>query len=170
MVKPELAERYCNIYFPSKEDKIRWEKIAEDKHVPLSRFVYETVEASLAGETGTPRYEMVKELAQLREENRKQREELKLKTLVLEKYETELFKLKHKAFSEPKEFEGMRRYSEELVAILRPGRIVNGNEILRELSVDPKDSESVKLVSNQLENLQGFGLVKETSSGWKWIG
>jgi hypothetical protein len=170
MVKPELAERYCNIYFPSKEDKNRWEGVAEEKGVPLSRFVYETVEASLAGETGTPRYEMVKELAQLREENRKQREELKLKTLVLEKYETELFKLKHEAFSEPKEFDGLRRYSEELVAILKRGRIASGNEILRELSIDPKDSESVKLVSNQLENLQGFGLVKETSSGWKWLG
>ena len=118
----------------------------------------------------TTRYEMVKELAQLREENRKQREELKLKTLVLEKYETELFKLKHEAFSEPKEFDGLRRYSEELVAILKRGRIANGHDILRELSIDPKDSESVKLVSNQLENLQSFGLVKETSSGWKWIG
>jgi hypothetical protein len=113
---------------------------------------------------------MVKELAQLREENRKQREEFKLKTLVLEKYETELFKLKHEAFSEPKEFDGLRRYSEDLVAILKRGRIVSGHEILRELAIDPKDSESVKLVSNQLENLQGFGLVKETSSGWQWIG
>jgi hypothetical protein len=170
MVKPELAERYCNIYFPSKEDKNRWEKIADKKGVPLSRFVYETVEDSLAKETDAPRYEIVKELAQLREENRKQRDELKLKTLVLEKYETELFKLRHEAFSQPKEFDGIRRYSEELMAILRLGRIVNGNEILKELSIDPKDSESVKLVSNQLENLQGFGLVKETSAGWKWIG
>lgn len=170
MVKPELTERYCNIYFPSKDDKKRWEKVAKKYGVPMSRFVYETVEASLAGETSTPRYEMVKELAQLREENRMQREELKLKTLVLEKYETELFKLKHEAFSELKDFQGMRRYSKDLVALLRPGRIVGGNEILRGLSVDPKDSESVKLVSNQLENLKDFGLVKETSSGWKWIG
>ena len=113
---------------------------------------------------------MVKELEQLREENRKQREELKLKTLVLEKYETELFKLKHKAFSKPKEFDGVRLYSEELVEILKRGRIVNGHEILKDLSIDPEDSESVKLVSNQLENLQGFGLIKETANGWKWTG
>jgi hypothetical protein len=170
MVKPELAERYCNIYFPSKEDKHRWEKVAEEKGVPLSRFVYETIEDSLAGETDAPRYEMVKELEQLREENRKQREELKLKTLVLEKYETDLFKLKHEAFSKPAEFDGVRRYSGELVEMLKHGRIINGHEILRRLSIDPEDSESVKLVSNQLQNLQGFGLVKETSSGWKWIG
>ena len=170
MVKPELAERYCNIYFPSKEDKHRWEKVAEEKGVPLSRFVYETVEASLAGETDAPRYETVKELEQLREENRKQREELKLKTLVLEKYEIDLFKLKHEAFSKPTEFDGVRRYNGELVEILKRGRIINGHEILRQLSIDPGDSESVKLVSNQLQNLQGFGLVKETSSGWKWTG
>jgi hypothetical protein len=170
MVKPELAERYCNIYFPSKEDKHRWLKVAEEKGVPLSRFVYETIETSLSAEQNTPRYEVVKELDQLREENRKQREELKLKTLVLEKYETELFNLKHKAFSKPKEFDGVRRYSEELVEILKRGRIVNGHEILKDLSIDPGDSESVRLVSNQLENLQGFGLIKETTNGWKWTG
>lgn len=170
MVKPELAERYCNIYFPSKEYKRRWEKVAEEKGVPLSRFVYETVEASLSEETVTPRYEMVKELEQLREENRKPREELKLKTLVLEKYETDLFKLRNEAFSKSVEFEGVRRYSGQLVEILKLGRILNGHGILKELSIDPGDSESVKPVSNQLENLQGFGLVKETSNGWKWVG
>ena len=31
MVKPELTERYCNIYFPSKEDKHRWQEVAEEK-------------------------------------------------------------------------------------------------------------------------------------------
>jgi hypothetical protein len=40
---------------------------------------------------------------------------------------------------------------------------------LKELGVDPGETEAVKLVNNQLESLQRFGLVKETAQGWRWI-
>ena len=120
------------------------------------------------GETQTPRPELAKELAQLREENRKLRDELKLKTLVLDKYEAKLYKLRYDAFSKPEEFNGVRKHDVELVAILKRGRTLDGYEILKELGIDPKDSEAVKVVSNQLENLRRFGLVDETLTGWKW--
>jgi hypothetical protein len=168
MVKAELTERYCNVYFPSKADKIRWENLAKEKNVPLSKFIFETVEASLDGDADTPRPELAKELAQLREENRKLRDELKLKTLVLDKYEAELYKLRYDAFSKPEDFDGVRRHDEELIAILKRGRTLDGYEILKELGIDPKDSEAVKVVSNQLENLRRFGLADETPNGWKW--
>jgi hypothetical protein len=40
---------------------------------------------------------------------------------------------------------------------------------LKELGIDPGETEAVKLVNNQLESLQRFGLVKETNQGWRWI-
>jgi hypothetical protein len=90
--------------------------------------------------------------------------------LVLNKYETDLYKLRYEAFAELEEFDGARRHDEELIAILKRGKTIDGYEILKELKIDPKDSDAVKLVSNQLENLRRFGLAKETGNGWRWTG
>ena len=41
--------------------------------------------------------------------------------------------------------------------------------LLKELGIDPGETESVKLVNNQIESLRRFGLVEETTNGWRWI-
>ena len=78
MVMPDKT-RYVYVYMPSVEDKRRWEKLAEDAGVPLSKFVIEAVENSLAESEFKPRAEMVKEIGKLRADNKKLRDELKLK-------------------------------------------------------------------------------------------
>jgi hypothetical protein len=40
---------------------------------------------------------------------------------------------------------------------------------LKELGIDPGETEAVKLINNQLESLRRFGLVEETANGWWWI-
>jgi len=40
---------------------------------------------------------------------------------------------------------------------------------LKELAIDPSKTEAVKLVNNQLESLRCFGLVEETTTGWRWL-
>jgi len=52
---------------------------------------------------------------------------------------------------------------------LRRGKALEGYSILKELGIDPADTEAVKLVNNQLDSLRRFGLVEETASGWRWI-
>jgi hypothetical protein len=52
---------------------------------------------------------------------------------------------------------------------LQRGKALEGYAILKELGVDPSETEVVKLVNNQLESLQRFGLVQETAQGWRWI-
>jgi len=42
--------------------------------------------------------------------------------------------------------------------------------LLSELGVDPKDSDLVKGLSTQLEELEEYGLVKPVGKGWRWIG
>ncbi len=169
MARPELNEKSVFVYLPTKADKERWENAAKDKRVTLSKFVYETVENSMAGEARVPRDEIAKELSEIKEENRKLKEELKLKSLVLDKYETELYKLRHASFEESDEFQGIRGHG-ELTSLLKRGRVLKGYEILKELGVDPKDSDAAKLISNQLEALRRFGLVEEITRGWRWIG
>jgi len=94
--------------------------------------------------------------------------ELKLKSLPLERQETELYKLRFESFGNERET-GTRAMDVELVKILKRGRTLSGNEILKELNIDPRDSEAVKLVRNQLDTLQRYGLARETQRGWQWL-
>src|SRR5512136_2350764 len=112
MVMPDKS-RYVYVYLPSADDKHRWEKFAEDAGVPLSKFVIEAVEDSLAESEFRPRAEMAKEMGKLRSDNKQLRDELKLKNIVLEKYETELKRYRSEAFLEDK-FEGIRKYNKEI--------------------------------------------------------
>jgi hypothetical protein len=103
-----------------------------------------------------------REVAVLKKENRE-------KNLLLEHYETELYKARQKAFREVDSDEATE-YDSRLVDMLRQGRTIDSYRILSERGIDPNDSQAVRLVKNQLEELRRFGLVKETPSGWRWIG
>ncbi len=169
MVAPHLKERYVDVYLTSKKAKTEWEEEAKKAGLPLSKFVFEAVEAFRAAKDETPRYEMVKELAEAKEEAQKLRTELKMKTMLLEKLEADVYKARYASFHEVEMAEGTRRHDQELIKILQRGKALEGYTILKELGIDPKDTDAVKLVNNQLESLGRFGLVEETASGWKWL-
>ena len=50
MVMPDKS-RYVYLYLPSAEDKARWQKLADEAVVPLSKFVIELFESTLAEES-----------------------------------------------------------------------------------------------------------------------
>jgi hypothetical protein len=77
--------------------------------------------------------------------------------LLLEKLEAHVYKARYANFQEVEMGEGTRCHDQE------------GYSILKELAINPGETETVKLVNNQLESLQRFGLVKETAQGWMWI-
>jgi hypothetical protein len=169
MVMPDKS-RYVYLYLPSARDKARWEKLAEEAGVPLSKFVIEVFESTLAEESDfKPRGELVKEIGKLRSENKVLRDDLNQKKIVLEKYETELKRYRSQAFVENK-FEGVRKYNRELIAVLKQGIVLDSYKLLEELGIDPNDSQLVKALSQQLEELEAFGLVTSTQRGWKWAG
>ena len=112
---------------------------------------------------------MAKELAEAKEEAQKLRTKLKMKTMLLEKLDADVYKARYASFHEVEMAEGTRRHDQELIKILQRGKALEGFAILKELGVDPGETEAVKLVNNQLESLQRFGLVKETAQGWRWI-
>ena len=169
MVKPDRS-RYVHVYMPSDADKARWAALAEKAKTPLSPWVIEIVESTLAeNEEFQPRREMVKELESLRNETRTLREELRQKNIVLERYEFELKRFRSQAFLE-EDYQGMRRYSKEIVDIFKARGQVDSYRLLEELGIDPRESDLVKAVSKQLEELEGYGMIKPTSKGWKWTG
>jgi hypothetical protein len=166
MPRPSHYNRQFLIYLPTEKDLGTWKELAKAAGISLNKYIFEMVERG--GQEAQPRTDLIKEISDLREENQKQMEELKLKSLVLEKYETELFKLRNESFLHP-EFQGMQQFSEDLVNLLKKGRTFSGHEILRSLNIDPKDSEAVRIVHRQLLVLQDFRLIEEGAGGWRWI-
>jgi len=169
MVMPDKS-RYVYIYMPTAEDKQRWQSLADKAGVPLSKFVIEVVENALVDESDfKPRGELVKEIGKLRTENKELRDDLKQKKIVLEKYETELKRYRSEAFIEEK-FEGVRKYNKEIIAVLKRSGVVDSYNLLEELGIDPKETDLVKAVSRQLEDLESYGMITSTQRGWRWIG
>jgi hypothetical protein len=88
---------------------------------------------------------------------------------VLERYESELKHFRSQAFLE-EDYKGMRRYAGELVEILKGRGSVDSYRLLELLGIDPRESDLVRAVSRQLEELEGYKLVKTDGRTWKWIG
>jgi predicted DNA-binding protein len=169
LVKPDKS-RYVWLYLPSKADKERWQALADKARTPLSTFVIEIVESTLAeNEEFKPRREMVKELDALRKEVKALHNDLRQKNIVLERYEAELKRYRSQVFLED-EFQGVRRYSKELVEVLKARGSMDSYRLLEALGIDPRESELVKAVSHQLEELEEYGMVEATPRGWRWTG
>jgi hypothetical protein len=156
------------IYPPSKELIEEWRAESKERGTSLNNYIIEMVEKSRHLENSNPRPDRSKEITELREENRKLRDDLRIKELILQKYEGELYKFRYGAFSKQDEL-GRKEYDEKLVVALKRGRIMSDRDIYSELGIDPRDAEAAKLVSNQLKGLMRYGLVEETSLGWRWI-
>lgn len=169
MVMPDKS-RYVYLYLPTAEDKQRWQSLADEAGVPLSKFVIEVVENALTEESDfKPRGELVKEMGKLRVEMKELRDDLKQKKIVMEKYENDLKRYRSEAFIQDK-FEGVRKHNKEIIAILKRSGVIESYRLLEELGIDPKETDLVKAISNQLEDLEGYGLVSSTQRGWRWIG
>ena len=169
MVKPDKS-RYVWLYLPSKADKERWQALADKATTPLSTFCISIIEERLAEEDEfKPRCEMTREMESLKSENKDLRDDLRQKEIVLERYEAELKRYRSQPFME-EDYKGVRRYSKDLVEILKACGSVDSYRLLEKLGIDPRESELVKAVSKQLEELEDYKLVKSDGKSWKWIG
>ena len=56
------------------------------------------------------------------------------------------------------------------MTILKRGVVIDSYTLLEELGIDPKETDLVKAVSKQLEDLESYGLISSTQRGWRWIG
>lgn len=168
--KKELKERAIYVYPPA-EIAQRWKGQAEHSGASISRFVIEHVENSLNAETD-PEYQPRTSLI---EENRKLAEALKEKDkrnhqleLLVEKLEEDLRVYRSRIFPDTGD-EKVRYYDRRLVQILKETGPHTSDVLLHRLGISLSDMGAVKMVSSQLDSLQAFGLVRQTSKGWAWI-
>ncbi|MFH2112421.1 MAG: hypothetical protein ABIJ47_14325 [Candidatus Bathyarchaeota archaeon] len=167
--KKELKQRAIYVYPPA-EIAQRWKDQAERSGASISRFVIEHVENSLNAETD-PDYQPRTGLI---EENKKLAEALKEKDrynhhleLLVDKQEEDLRVYRSRIFPDTGN-EKVRDYDKRIVQILKETGPHTSDSLLLRLGVGPDDMAAVKAVSAQLEVLQVFGLVRQTSRGWTW--
>ena len=150
-----------------------WKAKAKKTNVSISQFILEHVTNSLRQEEGEehykPRAEMIEELLKKDETIEKLTRENEITKLALERVEGELRRYRAEPFLD-EGFRGKRRYDEKLIEILKKGQPIDSNQLLHQLRISTKETDLVKALSNQLENLQSYGLVRKTHHGWRWVG
>jgi len=167
MVKPD-RERYIWLYCHSVEDKKRYQALADVADAPLSKYLLGIIDDALAArEDPGNRAATVKELDALKEENKKLREDLRLRGMLIERLETENKKHKEAAFLNPS-FSGVREYDPEIIEAIRNHGPIRTPRLLERLNIDPGDLNGIEALSRQLENLEAHGLVERSSNGWMW--
>jgi len=126
------------------------------------------VEEKLA-EANRPRLDLHREIEASREELAALRRSVRDKDAVLEKYETELYNLKHRGFQSYPNIPGKNRWDKGLIRLLQNGRTWRNQALLDAMGIDPENYEAMKILSHQLQALQDMGLVVEEQSGWRWL-
>lgn len=143
--------------------------MADKARSPLSTFCISIIEERLAEEEDfKPHRELARENEALKAENKALRDDIRQKSIVIERYEGELKKFRAQSFTSG-DYAGVRRYNKEIVDLLRSRGQADSYKILEALGIDPRESELVKAVSKQLEELEGFGFIKSDGRSWKWI-
>lgn len=164
-----IKERRVDVYLDTLDRKERWTEFADEADQSLSKFIQHCVEYAL--EKGGPDYaglgEESQKIEELQVEVRELRNDIKQKDIVIEKLESEIRQMRVKPFLE-EEFEGTREYDRELIEVLQSSDRVTGTEILTRLDIDPMETDLVKGVNRQLEQLEQYGLVQSTAQGWVW--
>jgi len=171
MPPKQYVGRYISVYFNSREEKTFWEEKAEAHGTTLSKLVFEGLEALRTKIESNPRPDLLRENESLKEKIAKIEREIRLQANLIEKYESELYRVQHAGFKElTPAGEGMRSYDLNLIQLLKSSKkVLDSKTLLVSLKIDPQDLAATRLVRNQLEALQRYGLAKENSSGWKWI-
>ncbi|OPY54689.1 MAG: hypothetical protein A4E48_00268 [Methanosaeta sp. PtaU1.Bin060] len=168
MARGKYNGRSAMVYTPTTEEMAEWTREAKASGCSVSSYILEQVRKARSQVTDSPRPDLSKELEELKARNRELVRDNLQAARLLEQYETELYKLRHAAFAQIDDEKAMT-YDPKLLEILRKGKTINSYELLRLLGIDASDSQAVRLVSNQLEELRRFDLVRETPAGWRWV-
>ena len=163
-----LKQRAIYVYPPTHMAE-KWKKLARESGTSISKFVMEHVENSLNvnGEGDTSRSSLLHENQYLRDSLGERDKRVGHLELLVEKLEEDLLYYRSKMFTDPG-FSGVRQYDRRLVEVLREPGTHSNDEIFARLRIRPTESESVKAVLVQLENLESYGLVKASGKGWTW--
>jgi len=164
----ELKRRAIYVYPPSKMSE-KWKRMAGESGGSISKFVIEHVENSLNRDVEgfSSRSTLLEENKHLRETLHDKDKRVEHLGLLVEKLEEDLRFYRSKMFTDS-EFTGVRSYDRKLIEILREPGTHSTEELLSRLRIKGNETEAIKAISRQLENLEAYGLVRSTMKGWIW--
>jgi hypothetical protein len=166
--KGELKKRAIYVY-PASEIALRWKSLAEQSDTSISKFVIEHVENSLNQEDPDykSRLNMIEESRGHLETIRERDKQIRHLELLVDRLDQDLKSQRDRLFTDP-EFSGVRGIDKRLVAVLRESGVHSTKDLVTRLGIKPREVESIKALSVQLEILETAGLVKTTPLGFKW--
>lgn len=174
--KTPVSKRRVVLYLPTMEMLNSWHKAAKKANMTTSAFIQHIVNTYF--EKGIPvtsknQYEkQINELnetvKQLRVENVELSKKITMLNTLTDRYESELKRLRNESFLNEERFIGEREYEKELFELLRNKKHIKEHEVLDLLHIDPSDTETVKAIFQQLENLLDYGAIKKYRGGFQW--
>lgn len=167
-----IKQRTVYAYLPSEEARAKWEEAAMKAGMSLSRFIVDTIDASLKegmDEDFRSAKDLWKENVELRESNKRLADEKRMLSALVEKLEDEVRRYRTELFLEGSEKRKVKQYEKDLIDLLREGGVLSSDEVLRRLRIRPTDVRGAQAIRMQLENLEAYGLVKASPRGWRWI-
>ena len=164
MADPKYNGHRVEVILPSKEYAEKWKARAKASGLSMSSFIFEIIEKS---EDYSPaQTSSAKDLEVIRKENRELRKDLVNAKRDAERANTELFKLKNAIYLQDR---GLFPIEKRLLDALKSGGTWPERELLKELEIDPRDVDVIKLLNIQLQHFQDYGLIMETPYGWRWM-
>jgi bacterioferritin (cytochrome b1) len=166
-----IKKRAIYVYLPSEQMAETWKNKANSAGASISKYVIDKVEDAInqeQGEEGYPnRLELIKNLSNQEEENKKLQNENRLLKKLVDNLDTEAKRLRAQPFLDDT-FKGIRSYNKELINLLKEGGSLSGEDILTKLNIDPTETDIIKALNKQLEMLENYGIIQYVGRGWKW--
>jgi len=164
-----LAKRRVDVYLPTLDMRERWKQFAKERGISVSKLVVEYVEQQLhEDELYAPRIELQNRIDALEEDNVELRRKRNHLDIVVDKLQEELQVYRTRPFLD-ESFQGVRRFEQRLIDLLKQKRSVRDDVIFREVGVKPTDSDGMKALQRQLLLLERYGIIKKTKEGWSWM-
>ena len=163
-------KREYTVYVPSEEMGKEWRRLAQNEDMSISKFILYHVENSLSSgsaRSGTQEY-LYEDTEGLRDELKRAKEECKMRKVSQEKLERELQRYRLEPFTK-KDFKGRRKFSRELIDILKEKKYVTNDDILDQLEISPRDTDLIDALQTVLNTLEAYGIITMTSKGWRWM-
>jgi hypothetical protein len=173
-----IKERAIWVYLPTIEQRKKWEQLAKEDNMSLSKWILIKTEESLQEKQGIiiSKKDLESENINLKQELTGLQQKYHNITIIREKLEEEIKKYRTEPFS-IKNFEGKRRYDKELIELLRNAKTIEGkpryitnDEILTRLGIRIIEENKIGTITKQLSLLESYNLVESKSGkGWRWI-
>ncbi len=169
--KPHQPDRakYAYVYAKTREDKQRWQEMADEAGYSLSTFLQGLIEDGIAYREGAlSKDELFKKISDLEAQNRELQEDLTSAKLRIKSLVEEVKAASADDWIDER-FEGFRGYHPNLIKLLKDHHNLSRFALIDKLGIDPQDFKSIEAVEKQIEALESCGIIKRTIRGWSWL-